>query len=217
LVHWDQSAHAVLARAILFRSEVEQRGQRASVRQAARGVAKLVVEGVGTSFKRLDTLLRRVPKHFGDQIHGLRRCARAEHLAPRMGLDLGELELGVVLVHALNFFPGRSANNFDNFNELVDVGFAGEERLPKDHLGQNTTERPRVNVGRVVGGAKDQLRGSIVPRANVGNVRFPSHQGLCAAEVAKLHDMRHWVQEEVLRLDVAVTNTQLMDVSKRTS
>ena len=44
---------------------------------------------------------------------------------------------------------------------------------------------PHVDVGRVVGGAEDELRRAVVPRADVGDVGLSADKVLRAAEVAE--------------------------------
>jgi hypothetical protein len=41
------------------------------------------------------------------------------------------------------------------------------------------------------------------------------HKHLGAAEVAEFHDVAVWIQQQVLRLDVPVTHTSLVDVGQR--
>ena len=53
------------------------------------------------------------------------------NLVPRMGFDLRELELRVVWIHQDDLLLGRRAEDFDNFDELVDATFAGEEGVSK--------------------------------------------------------------------------------------
>lgn len=61
-----------------------------------------------------------------------------------MTLDLGELEFRVVGVHFLDLFPGRCAEHFDDFYQLVDAGIAGEDGLSKEQFGQNASRTPDV-------------------------------------------------------------------------
>ena len=53
------------------------------------------------------------------QINSVRRHALAEDLAPGVGCDLGELELGVVGVHAVDLFPGGGTQDLDDLHQLV--------------------------------------------------------------------------------------------------
>jgi hypothetical protein len=48
-----------------------------------------------------------------------------------MGLDLGELELGVVLVHGLNLLACGCAQDLDDLHQLIHSAFARKERLAK--------------------------------------------------------------------------------------
>ena len=72
-----------------------------------------------------------------------------------------------------------------------------------------------TDVGSVIGGAKDEFRGAVVTRANVADVGFAGHEDLGRAEVAQLQDARGWVQEQILRLDVAVADAYRVDVGER--
>ena len=73
-----------------------------------------------------------------------------------------------------------------------------------------------TDVGRVVGRAKDKLRRSVVPRADVRDVGLSLDQDLCAVKVAQLEDAGRRVEEEVLRLDVAVADPDRVDVGEGT-
>ena len=53
------------------------------------------------------------------QVDGVRGHALAEDLAPGVRRDLGELELGVVGVHAVDLLPGGGPQNLDNLHQLV--------------------------------------------------------------------------------------------------
>lgn len=73
------------------------------------------------------------------------------------------------------------------------------------------TDRDRVHRT-----SKDKLRRTVVSRANVGNVGFVRNQNLGGAEITKLEDTRARVQQKVLRLDVAMANTEGVDVGEGT-
>ena len=75
---------------------------------------------------------------------------------------------------------------------------------------------PLTNLGGVVRGAKDELRGAIVARTDVRHVGLVRDQDLGAAKVAQLQDARGRVQEQVLWLDVAVADALRVDVGERT-
>lgn len=71
-----------------------------------------------------------------------------------------------------------------------------------------------TNLGCVVGGAKDELGGSVVAGADVGDVGLVLHQDLGAAKVAKLEDTGVGIEKQVLRLDVAVADALRVDVGQ---
>lgn len=66
------------------------------------------------------------------------------HLCPRMSLYLGELELGVVLVHFPNLFFAGSTEHFDDFDELIHSGISRENWLAQKELSQNTPGGPNI-------------------------------------------------------------------------
>mmetsp|Transcript_53408 Transcript_53408/g.126317 ORF Transcript_53408/g.126317 Transcript_53408/m.126317 type:complete len:291 (+) Transcript_53408:241-1113(+) len=213
-VRGDQLAHQVPARAHLLGREVEERRQRPRVRQPRVRVPQLVEQLVRARLERGDALLGGILEELRDEVHRLRRRLRPEHLGPGVCLDLGELELGIVLVHRLDFLARGRADDLDDLDKLVDVALAGEEGLSEHELAEDAAEAPGVDGGGVVGGPEDELRRAVVARADVCNVALPPHQHLGAAEVAQLDDVRVRIQEQILRLDVAVANPQLVDVGQ---
>lgn len=73
-----------------------------------------------------------------------------------------------------------------------------------------------TDVGRVVGGPKDKLRCTVVPRADVADVGLARDKNLGRPEVAELENAGSGVKEEVLGLDVPVTDADRVDVHERT-
>jgi len=61
----------------------------------------------------------------------------------------------------------------DDLYELVHATVPREDGLAQQKLGQHAAGRPDVDVGRVVGGTKDELWGAIVPWADIGHIRLP--------------------------------------------
>lgn len=55
-----------------------------------------------------------------------------------MGLDLREFVLHIVGVHSPDLLAGWCAKNLDDFDELVDTRFTGEERLTQHQLCHDT-------------------------------------------------------------------------------
>ena len=136
------------------------------------------------------------------------------HYLPRVRLDLRELELGVVRVHLLDLFSGRRAQDFDDLDELIDAGIAGEDRLTEHQFGKYASCAPDVDVGRVVRGAEDQLGRAVVSRTDVGHVGLAAHEMLGRSEIAELENAGLWVEEKVLGLDISVADALRVDVGK---
>ena len=59
------------------------------------------------------------------------------YLVPGAGLDDGEAEFRVVGVHGLDLFLGGGAEDFDDFDELVDSVLARENGLAQHELGDH--------------------------------------------------------------------------------
>ena len=72
----------------------------------------------------------------------------------------------------------------------------------------------RTDVGRVVGCAKDELGRAVVAGANVADVGLASNKDLGRTKVAELEDARGRVEEQILRLDVSMTNADRVDVGE---
>ena len=107
--------------------------------------------------ERRHTRGRRISEHAGDEVRCLGWGVGAEDLAPRVGLDRGELEVRVVLVHCFYVLTCWSAEHLDYFNKLVYTGLTREKRLPNEQLREHTSQRPHVDGRGVVRCAKDQL------------------------------------------------------------
>lgn len=67
-------------------------------------------------------------------------------------------------------------------------------------------DKRRTDLGRVVGGTKDQLGRPVVPRANVRDIGFVFDQNFGGAEIAEFQDTGAGVQEEVLRLNITMAD-----------
>ena len=89
-----------------------------------------------------------------------------------MAADLGELELCVGAVHGPNVLAARRAEDLDDLHQLVHAALAWEEGRAQQQLRAHAARGPNVNRTGVVCGTKDQLRGAVVARANVGHIRL---------------------------------------------
>lgn len=64
---------------------------------------------------------------------------RELYLIEWMWLDLREFVLHVIGIHRPNLFASWGTQNFDDFDKLVDSGFAREEGLAQHELRHHTT------------------------------------------------------------------------------
>jgi hypothetical protein len=71
---------------------------------------------------------------------------------------------------------------------------------------------PNINRRGIIGAPEYQLRRPVIPAADVADVRLPPDEGLRASEVAQLQLLILGIDEQVLRLDVAVAYPEGVDV-----
>ncbi len=92
--------------------------------------------------------------------------------------------------------------------ELVDLGITGKERGAHGHLGEDAADGPDVDRGGVLAGAEQNLRGTI-PQGDdlVGVVAHRDAEGAGEPEVGQL-ELAGAVDEQVLRLEVAVQDAE---------
>ena len=64
-----------------------------------------------------------------------------------------------------------------------------------------------TNLGGVVRRTKDQLWRTIVPRANIRHVRLILNQDFGTPKITELENTSAWIEQEILRLDIAVADT----------
>lgn len=141
-----------------------------------------------------------------DEVDGLRRGGETEDLRPGVGLYFREVKVGERAVHGFDLFAGGRAQHFDDFDQLIDSGLAGKQRLAKQQLGQHATGGPEIDAGCVVGGAKDEFWSAIVARADVSHVGFAFNQPLGAAPVAQFEHVRLGIDQQILWLDVPMAD-----------
>eukprot|EP00968_Pinguiococcus_pyrenoidosus_P017555 scaffold1748_cov258-Pinguiococcus_pyrenoidosus.AAC.7 len=185
-------AHVLVVPHLRFR-EVEERWQVAPVRQRGVRIPQLVEEGVRAGPQGRQAPQRVVRKHRAHEADGLGRRTRAEHLRPRMCLDLRELELAIVRVHRPDLLLGRRAQHLDDLHELIYARLPREDRLAQKQLPCDAARGPHVDGRRVVRRAEDELRRAVVATTDVTNVRLAGHEDLRGAEVAELQNVRRWV------------------------
>lgn len=72
-----------------------------------------------------------------------------------------------------------------------------------------------TNLGGVIRGSKNQLWSSVVARANVGYVGLVLHQDLRGTEVTQFEHTCAGIEEQILRLDIPMTDPLRMNVGER--
>lgn len=73
-----------------------------------------------------------------------------------------------------------------------------------------------TNLGGIVGGTKDEFWRTIVSGANVRNIGLVLNENLGTAKVAELENAAVWVEQQVLWLNVTMTNALRVDIGKCT-
>jgi hypothetical protein len=86
------------------------------------------------------SLFRVVHKNFRHEVNDVRRGSASEYFNPRVCLDLRELEFSIVGIHGLDLLFGWGAEDFDNFDQLVNSALSGEDGLAKEKLGNDTSD-----------------------------------------------------------------------------
>lgn len=71
-----------------------------------------------------------------------------------------------------------------------------------------------TNLGSIVGCSEDKLRGTIIARADVGDIGLVRNEYLRASKIAKLEDTGIWVEQKILRLDISMADALRMYVSE---
>ena len=49
----------------------------------------------------------------------------------------------------------------ENLENLINFRVTGEERLARAHFGENSTNRPHINTGRVLASTQENLGGAV--------------------------------------------------------
>jgi hypothetical protein len=71
-----------------------------------------------------------------------------------------------------------------------------------------------TNLGSVIRGTENQFWCTVVPRANVGHIWFVFYQNLRTTKVTELQNAGRGVEQEVLRLDVAMADSLRVNVGE---
>ena len=109
---------------------------------------------------------------------------------------------------------GRSAQNAEDLEDLVDLGVTREKRLTGSHLGEDAANGPHVNTSGVLA-ATEQNFGRTVPESDdlVGVSAERNTKGASQTKIGQLQ-VALLVDEQVLRLQVTVQDAVGMAVAR---
>lgn len=109
---------------------------------------------------------------------------------------------------------GRSAQNAEDFENLVDLGVTREKRLAGSHLGEDAANGPHVDTSGVLA-ATEQNFGRAVPESDdlVGVSAERNTKGASQTKIGQLQ-VALLVDEQVLRLQVTVQDAVGMAVAR---
>jgi hypothetical protein len=109
----------------------------------------------------------------------------------------------VLATDRLDDIVWRSSKQLGDDRELVDMVFAGEQRLSIEHFRKNATRAPDVNLHIVLLPREHDFRGTVVARGHITR-----HLGVLDSretEIANL-EIAVLIDQDVARLQVAVNN-----------
>mmetsp|Transcript_37869 Transcript_37869/g.122812 ORF Transcript_37869/g.122812 Transcript_37869/m.122812 type:complete len:416 (-) Transcript_37869:463-1710(-) len=132
---------------------------------------------------------------------------------PGEGLELWQLVGGEARVHGAELGLRGRAEQLEDLDEvLLRRVLTLEGEVAEEQLGEDGADGPHVDGARVLCRAEEQLGCAVVARANVRDVWLSAHEHLCAPKVNQLEPPPRRVDQEVVGLEVAVTDPQAMDV-----
>lgn len=108
------------------------------------------------------------------------------------------------------------AQDFENFEDLIDLGVSHEERPTLDHLGEDAAGRPEIDA-QTVGFLAQKDLGAAVPQCdNLVSVRLDRQTERSGqAEVRQLNVLPLGVDKQILWLEISVENSVLVKVDQR--
>ena len=139
----------------------------------------------------------------------------SEHLLPWQRSNLWESVFFVIRIHGLYLFLRWSSQNFNDLHELVDTAFTWENWLTEHEFSNDTADGPNINIGSIIRITEDKLRSPVISRTYVGNIWLSKDELLCTTEVTQLEHVGLHITENVLRLDISVTNTFGVNICNR--
>ena len=148
------------------------------------------------------------------QVDRVFRGSRTERRMKRNRIDDRKIKSEIFSVQLCNVFLRRSAQDFDDLDQLIHIGGGCKERSPDHDLSKNASGAPDVNLGRVIWTPEQEFGRSAVSRTYVGDIVLPFHQPLCAAEISELENSGFRIEQNIFRLDVPVADVLLVNVGQ---
>ena len=107
------------------------------------------------------------------------------------------------------------AQDFEDFEYLVNLTVAHEKRSSLTHLCENASCRPEVDTEGVRLLTKKNFRASVPESDDFMRIRLDRKpKGSCQTEVSKLALSSRAVNEQILRLQISVENTMLVKIDE---
>jgi len=177
-------------------------------------VSQILEVRMSQSFHRFQSSSRVVDKNLRNQIN-YQGVSISQDLAPILSLDLWEFKFVRFGVHLENLFRGWGSQNLNNFNKLIKSWLSREDRLTNQHFSYDTAHWPNINSKIIKCSAKDKFRSSIVSWTDVGDVWFIWIEFLGWSKITQLKKVGAGIYQQVLWLNISVTNTERMNISQR--
>ena len=76
------------------------------------------------------------------------------------------------MIHFDDLLFFGSSHDFNDLNELINLGISQKGWLSIDHFYQDASCGPDINLASVISGPKNQLRCTIAPRTYVRKIGF---------------------------------------------
>ena len=139
----------------------------------------------------------------------------SENLIPRMWLHMWKSELLIARVHTHNLISIRRTKHLYDLNKLIDSALPRKQRLTQQHLANDAPNAPQITAHIVILRPKYELRRPIKPTAYIATIiSLTLNQPLRRPKVTKLKYMALRINKQILRLQIPMSNSQRMQVSK---
>lgn len=212
---WNQLLHHSGAHVtFLFGRETEQIRDTICIWQLNGFRSEFIEDLVGHCWIYTDSLSGVILQHFRDEVYHKWVRTLREEIVPAHALHFWKLFVLVVWIHCSQIFLSWRPQLFYNFYYLCVSILTLKERCSKQHLCHNAACRPDIDGLVVFVIAKDEFRCSVVAAGDVGDARVVSIVLLSRAKVTYLQNVTTWVNQEIVRLDISVHHSLVVNEGK---